>query len=155
MRRQAGYAYLMLLFLLALLTLAALAVAQVEYTAGVRSDEAELLRIGGEFRRALGAYRDAVQPHVYPARLEDLLVDRRGGIERHHLRKLYFDPVTRSQEWGLVLEGRGIVGVHSLSERAPLKIGGFAPDDAQLAGAEHYSQWIFRAAEPRPDADTR
>lgn len=144
MARQSGFAYLFLLFLIALLAVSVLAISTLAHYAGVRSDEAELLRIGGEFRRALASYRDAANPRVYPASLDELLLDRRSGIERRHLRKLYIDPITRQSEWGLVMEAGRIVGVHSRSERTPFKVSGFDPVDGAFEGAAHYSDWIFQ-----------
>jgi hypothetical protein len=144
MCRQGGYAYLFLLFTLALLSIAALALAHLDHLAVRRADEAELRRIGAEYGRALAAYHDAAEPHVYPASLDALLSDRRGGLERRHLRKVYFDPVARTREWGLVVEGGQVVGVHSLSERAPLKVAGFAPGEIGFEGAQRYTEWVFR-----------
>jgi hypothetical protein len=145
MRRHSGFAYLFLLFFVALLAITALAMGSVQYYEKTRSDEAELLRIGGEFRAALATYRDSTEPHEYPASLDQLLTDQRSQSTRRHLRKIYFDPITRTQEWGLVIENGRIVGIHSLSEREPLKISGFEPDDADFEGAKHYSDWVFRA----------
>jgi hypothetical protein len=144
MRRQGGYAYLFLLFTLALLLIAALAVAHLDHLAVRRGDEAELRRIGAEYGHALAAYHDAVEPHVYPDSLEALVSDRRGGVERRHLRKVYFDPVTRTREWGLVIEGGQVVGVHSLSEREPLKVAGFDPGETGFEAATRYADWVFR-----------
>lgn len=143
MRRQRGFAYLLLLFMVALLAISLLAVGSLEHYARVRSDEAELLHIGAQFRRAIASYRNAVEPRTYPPTLDDLLQDRRNGVLRRHLRKIYVDPMTRNREWGLVREGAGIVGVHSLSERKPMKVAGFDPQDAALEGAERYSDWVF------------
>jgi type II secretory pathway pseudopilin PulG len=148
MRRQGGYAYLFLLFTLALLSLAALAAARLDQLAVRRAEEAELRRIGAEYGRALAAYHDAVQPHAYPESLEALLADRRGGIERRHLRKVYFDPVARTREWGLVVDGGQVVGVHSLSESAPIKVAGFAPGEIGFEGATRYADWVFRPVHP-------
>jgi hypothetical protein len=38
--------------------------------------------------------------------------------------------------------------VHSLSEQAPLKIGGFRVRDAGLEGAQKYADWKFIHAQP-------
>ena len=144
MERQRGFAYLFLLFVLFLLSLSALAVASLQHYARIRSDEAELLRIGAEYRGALAAYRDAHPSRAYPAALEDLLLDERLGDGKRHMRKIYVDPVTRSREWGLVREEGRIVGVHSLSERRPFKVAGFDPEDSAFEGAGRYADWVFR-----------
>jgi hypothetical protein len=143
MNSQRGFAYLLLLFMVALLAISLLAVGSLEHYARVRSDEAELLRIGAQFRRAIASYRNAVEPRTYPPALDDLLLDRRNGMLRRHLRKIYVDPMTRSRDWVLVREAGGIVGVHSRSGRRPMKVAGFDPQDAALEGAERYSDWVF------------
>jgi hypothetical protein len=145
MLRQSGFAYLFLLFLLAVLAISALALGSLQHYERLRSDEAELLRVGGEFRRAIIHYRDAAMPRMYPRTLEDLLLDGRAGRMQRHLRKIYVDPMTGKAEWGLVLEEGYIVGVHSLSQRAPLKVSGFDPDDADFESAARHADWVFRA----------
>lgn len=152
MRRESGFAYLLMLFLIALLAISMLAMGTLEHYAKIRSDEVELLRVGAEFRHALSSYRNAVEPRTYPASLDDLVLDRRSGVLRRHLRKIYMDPVTRSRDWGLVIEAGGIVGVYSKSQRKPMKVAGFDPEDAGLEGAEHYSDWIFSPVRVMPDA---
>lgn len=144
MARQSGFAYLLLLYIVALLAISLLAVSALEYYAGVRSDEAQLLREGSEFSRALASYHDAASPHVYPATLDELLLDRRAGGLRRHLRKIYVDPMTRTRDWELVVENGQIVGIHSRSERQPLKIAGFGPDEVGFEQAKTYADWIFR-----------
>jgi type II secretory pathway pseudopilin PulG len=144
--RSGGYAYLFLLFTLALLSVAALALSQLDHLATRRAEEAELRRIGAEYAHALAAYYAAVEPRSYPASLEELLADRRGGVLRRHLRRIYVDPVTRKAEWGLERDGGQVVGVHSLSDRHPVKVAGFGPDETGFEGAQHYADWVFRPA---------
>lgn len=148
MRKQLGFAYLFLIFLIALLAISAAAIATLGYMEKQRSDEAELLRIGHEFRAALASYRDGAGNQEFPASLDELLEDKRTFPPRRHLRKVYFDPVTRTREWGLEVEAGRIVGIQSLSERGPLKVAGFDAADAGFENAEHYSAWIFRPAPP-------
>lgn len=151
MRRHAGFTYLFMLYTLAIASVATLAVASLQHLAQVRSDEAELLRIGAEFRQALARYRDGHPSRAYPATLDELLLDERSGVARRHLRKVYHDPITRTPEWGLVIEQGRITGVHSLSGRAPFKVAGFDPEDQEFNGAATYADWVFRvlpASEP-------
>lgn len=143
MRRQNGFAYLFLLYAIALGSIALLAVGALEHCARVRAREVQLLREGHAFRRALRSYYQSVQPHVYPATLDELLLDRRNGVPRRHLRKIYVDPMTRDREWGLVREAGRIVGVHSLSDRRPMKMAGFDIEDVGFDDAQHYSDWVF------------
>jgi len=149
-RGAGGYAYLFLLFTMALLAIAVLAVGQLDHLATRHAEEAELRRIGGEYSRALASYHAAAEPHRYPARFEDLLADRRSGVLRRHLRRIYVDPVTRTKDWGLVREGGEIVGVHSLSGRAPLKVAGFGPGEAGFEHAASYADWIFQPVPTPP-----
>ena len=44
-----------------------------------------------------------------------------------HLRRLYRDPITGQDEWGLVeAPGGGVMGVYSRSEDEPIKSGNFS-----------------------------
>lgn len=150
MSQARGYAYLYLLFVLALLSVAATGTATIAYCETKKQEEQELLRIGREIRAALISYRSSRPERVLPASLGALLTDARSTPMRRHLRKLYYDPITRTREWGLVMQAGQIVGVHSLSGRRPLKQAGFDPEEAGFEGAEHYSDWVFLAVEPDP-----
>ena len=66
----------------------------------------------------------------------DLVEDRRCGLVRHHLRRLYPDPITRSQEWGVVADGGMIRGVYGLSSLPPVR---------HVEGVKHYFEWRFVA----------
>lgn len=146
MKNIGGFAYLYLLFLIALLSIAATAMAAIHHYDRVRSEEAELLRIGAEFRTALHHYRDNRPDHAYPTSLDELLLDQRSRPPARHLRKLYYDPITRKQDWGLVTQAGRIIGLHSMSEKEPMKVAGFTPGDAKFEGAKRYSEWVFLAA---------
>jgi hypothetical protein len=76
-----------------------------------------------------------------------------------YLRRLYPDPITGKDEWGLVKSADGgFAGVYSLSEAAPLKTAGFAVRDATFEGKTKYAEWQFVfapvAAAPKPVAGT-
>ena len=92
-----------------------------------------MLFVGNQFRQAIRSYVQA-GPGQYPATLKDLLLDPRSPTPRRHLRRLFIDPITGKPDWGLVLapEG-GIMGVHSLSSREPLKRANFEPQDIHFA----------------------
>lgn len=114
---QAGFTYVGLLLLIAVLALASLRTTEVAETATRRSQAQELDGIGGEFANALRAYA-RVTPAGAPARpqrLEDLLKDPRTLATRRFLRRVYVDPLTGRAEWGTVVAaGGGIVAVYSL-----------------------------------------
>ena len=117
--RQRGFSYLLLLFAVAALGIASAATSLMWSTLSQTERERELLFIGGEFSRALQRYYDAspVEPKRYPATLQELLEDRRQQAVQRHLRKIYVDPMTRSQDWGLVISGGQIRAVYSRSEK--------------------------------------
>ncbi|MBL8472320.1 MAG: type II secretion system protein [Rhodocyclaceae bacterium] len=121
-RGARGYTYVLLLFAVAALGATMAGAAQLWATNAKRSREQELLFIGGEFSRALQSYRDAGGDGAqsYPAKLEDLLEDRRKSVLLRHLRRIYVDPVTRKAEWGTVLRDGRVVGVYSLAHGKPL-----------------------------------
>ncbi len=111
-----------------------------------REREAELLFVGEQFQRAITAYYEQGPAGVrqFPAKLEDLLQDRRFPTTRRHLRKVFFDPITGTRDWGFVRgPGGGITGVFSQSEAAPIKRAEFATAYAQFAAVKSYRDWKF------------
>ena len=123
-----GFAYLWTLLLVAMLALTLVAAADIEATAVRRDREKELLFIGRQFRLAIARYHGVNGQggkREYPASLDDLLRDDRVSSVRRHLRKLYVDPMTGKTDWGTVRVAGRIVGVHSLSEKRPIKQDGF------------------------------
>lgn len=71
----------------------------------------------------------------YPEKLEDLLEDRRYLSVQRYLRKIYADPLTGKPEWSLIAApGGGIMGIHSLSEAAPIR---------RADGAKKLADWRF------------
>lgn len=142
-RRSPGFTYLMLLWWVALSGLMLAALSQSWVLDARRAREAELIWRGEQFRLAIEAYASvpvAEGASRLPLRLEDLLEDRRSGELRRHLRQVWRDPLTGRAQWGLVREGEGIVGVHSLSMAKPLN----PPDDIQ-----RYEQWRFVMGQPQ------
>lgn len=146
--RNAGFTYLGVLILLAIISLTATASIQVGSIAQRRGAEEELLEIGREFRSALAGYAAASLPGQKrsPSKLEELLRDPRYPDTRRHLRKLYTDPITGKDRWGLIMaaDGSGIVGVHSLSEENPIKIANFEPPFEKFAYKPSYRHWVFQ-----------
>lgn len=149
-RRQRGMGYLLVLFAMAAIGIGLAGTGEVWRTSAQRERETELLFVGQQFRLALASYRDSSPPGtpVAPQSLDELLEDPRFPNARRHLRRLWTDPMTGKAEWGLVVAGGRIVGVHSLDTREPLRTA-FRARDAELAGASSYAQWIFKAAEIR------
>lgn len=67
---------------------------------------------------------------------------RSPGVQRH-LRRIYIDPMTGKSEWGLIRVAGRIVGIHSLSDRKPIKRDHFDAEDAACRNKEKYSEWTF------------
>lgn len=148
-RRERGFSYIVVLILVAMLGIALAAAGEVWYTAQRREKEQELLFVGDQFRRAIGAFYANTPGNArrYPLNLEELLLDPRRPEVRRYLRKLYPDPITGSTEWGLVTGPDGeIFGVYSRSEDAPLKKGNFRLADRNFEGKKKYSEWVFIGA---------
>ncbi|MBS1137913.1 MAG: type secretory pathway, pseudopilin PulG [Proteobacteria bacterium] len=112
---QHGFTYVGLLITLAIMTSALAIVAPVWEVASRRDKEAELLFIGGEFQRALAGY----------AKFGTSTADR--------------------YDWAVVRppEGGGIVGVHSKSEKEPIKQSNFPASQKDFEGKTKYAEWVF------------
>lgn len=143
---QSGFTYLAALFLVALVGAVSASICTLWSTALQRDKERELLFAGHQFRKAIGQYYEKSPGTVkkYPKALNDLLQDQRQLSTQRYLRKIFIDPMTRSNRWGVVLapEG-GIMGVYSLSEERPLKTDNFSEADQVLVGKTKYSEWQF------------
>jgi hypothetical protein len=80
----------------------------------------------------------------------ELLKDNRQLSTVRHLRRIYMDPMTNSQDWGVVrAPDGGIMGVHSNSNASSLKQHHFLAQDEAFEGAKNYSDWKF-IYEPGP-----
>jgi type II secretory pathway pseudopilin PulG len=150
---QFGFTYLALLVALLSLSLATQGVMTYVSQQVQREREADLLRVGQAFARAIGAYYESTPGSVkrWPQSLEDLVEDKRQVAIQRHLREVYPDPITRSRNWGLVIaSGGGIQGVYSQSAEAPIRVGPVELDRLTLAAATRYAQWSF-VYEPTSD----
>ena len=155
-----GFTYVAMLFLVVLMGVALTALTELWSTTAKREREAQLLFVGGQFRKAIENYRTA-NPNVgdgYPKDFQVLLLDPNLPVVRRYLRQVYVDPMTGTTNWGLVkTPSGGIVGVYSQSKGRPLKTANFPDWAAQFADATSYSGWIFAPATseaPTPAAET-
>jgi hypothetical protein len=121
------------------------------------------LFIGREFQTAIAHYYSA-GAHQYPQEFDDLLEDKRWPEPRHHLRKLYVDPMTGAQDWTIIrTDMLGITGIASSSNAEPLKKKGFDFGQDAFEDAKCYCDWKFnyvarvgwrrRATQVPPSAD--
>lgn len=143
-----GFTYIGLLILIAILSVAATATIQLGAVVQRRDAEQQLLYVGDQFRLALRSYRDSspVGAPPFPKELEQLLKDPRFPSTRRHLRAIPIDPLTGNTNWGLIRSPEGwIIGVHSLSDARPIKVGNFDPEFASFEGKEKVSEWVFGA----------
>ena len=151
--RAEGFTYLALLFWVALIGVGLAALGEFWSTASRREKEAELLFVGEQFRRAIVAYQavNKGRGDGLPQSLEALLGDAKDVPLRRYLRKVFVDPMTGTNQWGLLRSPTGgIQGVYSLSEERPFRETGFPPESG-LTGGSRYSDWKFAvpgAAEP-------
>lgn len=143
---QSGFTYVGLLFFLFIIALSSLTAVQTASLVARREAEQELLSIGREFGAAFRTYyqNTPAGQRRYPNSLQDLLRDTRTPEVSRHLRRLYADPLTGKETWGLVMapEG-GIMGVHSLSQEMPIKIGNFDIDQTGFDNSVSYAEWVF------------
>lgn len=143
---HAGFIYLWVLLIVAMMGAGLTVGADVYVTSLQREKEKELLFVGRQIRDAIGRYHAAMQVagrNEYPISLDELLKDNRFPGLRRHLRRVYADPMTGKTEWGFVRVSGRIAGVHSKSERTPIKQDNFEPDEAGFRGRNKYSEWVF------------
>jgi type II secretory pathway pseudopilin PulG len=154
--RSGGFTYLGLIILIAIIGITSAASLQVGSILARRAAEEELLDIGSAFRAALVSYSAAtpVGQATTPQSVQDLLKDPRYPNPLRHLRKLYADPLTGLEEWGFITiaspGGTGIVGVYSLSQGMPIKVGNFSAPFQHFQGKTSYRDWKFMAL-PQPE----
>ena len=111
-----------------------------------REQEQELIHIGLAYRDAIGRYYQQTPGIVkrYPPNLEALCLDTRFPQPRKHLRRLYRDPITQREGWGIVeAPSGGIMGIYSLSDKPPFKSQGYLGELQHLNDKKFYGEWYF------------
>ncbi len=112
----------------------------------LREREHELIKVGLAYRDAIGRYYNQTPGVVktFPPTLEALLEDKRFPTVRKHLRKPYVDPITQREGWGIVeAPSGGIMGIYSLSDKAPFKSRGYRGELEHLNNKRYYGEWYF------------
>jgi type II secretory pathway pseudopilin PulG len=141
-----GVILLGLLIVLALGGIALMSAVDVWTLQKQREREEQLMFVGNEYRQAILRYYFSApngSPRTLPSSLKSLLEDDRFPNPVRHLRRLYPDPMTRDEEWGMVYIGDRISGVFSKSEAQPIKQAGFPSVYESFTGSASYRDWIF------------
>jgi type II secretory pathway pseudopilin PulG len=162
LRNYRGVAYIALLVAIIIIGISLGAAGKYWSNVMLRDKEEELLYRGDQYRRAIERYVSAVPgSQVYPQNIDDLLKDNRTAAGKRLLRQKYKDPIS-GEDFVEIRNplNKSIIGVHSLSEKEPLKKAGFPeayntpPKDIQpgfptdmnnFSDKKKYSEWLFVA----------
>lgn len=146
MAPEQGFTYVAMLVALALFGIGLAALGEAWSATSRRDKEEELIMIGRAYVHAIGNYytRSPGSVRRYPTKLEDLLEDTRFVGTERHLRRLYRDPVTSAGQWGVIpAPDGGIMGVHSLSEKTPLRKQALRLVNGAMVSGPRYVDWQF------------
>jgi hypothetical protein len=146
---ERGVTYLMLMFFIILIGIAATAAAKQWKTTVQREREIDLLAKGIEIQNALALYSAAkkagrVMPgEVYPQTLADLT-----RLPKPFLRKVYLDPIEHGEWEYLRAPTGGIMGVRSKSRAKPFRERNFPLAVRHFEGRATYRDWVFQYPNP-------
>lgn len=177
-RNSPGFAYIALLVVIVVIGISLGAAGKYWSSVTLRDKEEELIFRGDQYRQAIELYYKAnlVLPQ-YPSSIDDLLMDTRTPTGRRHLRQRYKDPIS-GEDFVEIKDTttNRIIGVHSPSDKQPLKQSGFSPlyslkpaplvprvgfptDPNNFEQKSKYSEWLFVStlvpATPVPAAGAR
>lgn len=146
--RSAGFSYVGLMIVIAIISLIAATSVQFGAIMHRRAAEAELIFVGLQYKQAIRSYFESAprgSQSTPPRRLEDLLRDPRFPNIKRHLRQLFPDPMTGKMDWVIIYapDGKGILGVHSRSKETPIKMDNFPDDVFYFKNKKSYAQWVF------------
>jgi len=150
-KREQGFTYLSLLFIIVLMGIAASVTGQVWTQNAHREREEELLFRGSEVMRAIGSYyQSSPGARSYPMALEDLVKDSRYPVVKRYLRRIYVDPFTGKADWEVIKSPEGrVMGVKSRSTKKTIKKAGFSAELIGFEGRSTYRGWEFKYIPPR------
>lgn len=160
-RNSSGFSYIALLVAITIIGISLGAAGKYWQNVMLRDKEEELLFRGDQYRQAIERYYKAVPGRPqYPQSVDDLLTDNRTPAGKRHLRQKYKDPIT-GEDFEIITAQTatagvrviapgttvvpGIIGVHSKSEKEPLKKDNFPPAYKDLAEKSMYNEWLFVA----------
>jgi type II secretory pathway pseudopilin PulG len=164
-RNSRGFTYIALLAALVIIGISLGATGKYWQNVMLREKEEELLFRGDQYRQAIELYYRAGQK--YPPNIDKLLKDDRTPAGKRHLRQKYKDPMT-GEDFEIITSQTvtrgigggvgatagfvpippppttpGIIGVHSKSDKEPLKKDNFPALYQDFAGKSAYSDWQF------------
>jgi hypothetical protein len=144
--KQSGVTYITTLLLVAIVAAGLAASAELWSHARQREKEAELIWIGNQFTHAIGLYYQRSPGSIkrYPEKLNDLLEDRRYVSTQRYLRRIYRDPISGRDVWGIVqAPDGGVMGVYSLSDGLAIKTNALHTVSSTPGTQTRYSDWRF------------
>ena len=147
--KQNGFTILAVLAAMFLSALAANAVITNVSQQNMREREAQLLQVGYLYRQAIKDYyeKSPGSEKQWPKTLKDLTYDTRFVDVRRHLREVYPDPISRSEDWGMITieaGGRaGISGLYSKSLAIPINTAAVSFADFEMPSITQYSDRKF------------
>ena len=153
-----GFTFFGLMFVVTLIGLALTGASTVWQVQQQRYKEQQLLYIGKQYRDAIRSYYQASPGGLrqYPRQFSELLRDPRYPTIKRHIRKLWPDPLTMDNNWGLIVDAQGgIAGIYSRAPGKPL----MQPDlsdgeqESQPKKTKSYAEWKFVHAEGLPAAE--
>jgi len=144
-KRQAGFSYMGLLMLMVIAGISMASTSLVWHTQQQRVKEQQLLFAGTAIRKAIASYylSNPNGLREYPPSLEALLLDKRHPTIKRHLRRLYEDPMTKKQNWLLIMQNNRVIGVYSNSKIKPIKMTDFPAAYEDFGNAKTYQDWKF------------
>lgn len=135
---SSGFTYLALLTAIIILGIMSTAVGKYWANVSHREKEEELLFRGDQYRNAIESYTKAY--YTFPPTLDVLLKDPRG---KRFLRRKYKDPISGENFTEVRDQYMHIIGVHSPSDKEPIKKANFPEQDKDFEGKDKYSDWVF------------
>jgi type II secretory pathway pseudopilin PulG len=111
---QQGFTYIGVLFAVAIMGVALLALSEMWVKTAERQAMSQLDWVGQQYVKAIESYyySGTGSAHIYPKELENLLEDKRYLSMRRHIRVLYTPPLIGNVEWKAILApDGGIQGV--------------------------------------------
>jgi type II secretory pathway pseudopilin PulG len=144
-RGQKGFTYTALLAGIVIMGIALGSAGKYWSAMMLREKEEELLFRGDQYFKAIQSYRAYGGRNQYPPSIDELLKDSRTVNGKRHLRRKFKDPIT-GEDFVEIREtlSRRILGVHSPSDKEPLKKDNFPQQYQDFKGKEKYSDWKFQ-----------